>query len=145
MSSSSMISSIPILTGPNYQEWAPAMRAYLRSQDQWLVTDEEEPKGEYDIISTETVTKQDSKGQDYEEETHTYAKVPNNIAEIKEFRKTNSKALGNITLCLSPAIQYKYREQEDSGTLWQKLEDKYGAPGVVAVYVEFKSALDLVI
>ena len=35
--SSSLTILIPVLTGPNYQVWAPAMKSFLMSQGQWCV------------------------------------------------------------------------------------------------------------
>ena len=35
--SSSLTTLVPILTGPNYQIWAPAMKSFLMSQGQWHV------------------------------------------------------------------------------------------------------------
>jgi hypothetical protein len=62
---------------------------------------------------------------------------------LKAWEDNNSKALGNIFLRLSPDIQAKHKTEEDAGALYQAIEEEYGKPGVMGVYSEFKSALDI--
>ena len=66
-------------------------------------------------------------------------KIEENQEKIKDWENDNSKAVGNITLHLSPAIQGNYTDpsMESAGILWAALEKSYGKPGVIATYLEF--------
>jgi len=52
------------------------------------------------------------------------------------------KALGNIRLRLHHSISFKYKEVLVAGTLWEKLKDSYGNPGILSIYAEFKQAIE---
>ena len=119
---SALTSLIPVLTGPNYQTWAPLMTSFLMSQGQWRILQKEEPKP---VAVTAT-----SDG---------------NEAAIEEWHETNGKAVGNIRLRLHHSIQYKFREHGDAGVLWNTLQEAYGQPGVVSIYLEFKAAFETII
>ena len=123
--SSSLTSLIPILTGPNYQVWAHAMKSFLMSQGQWRVLSRPCP---YNITCDKdgnSLRESDLQNQD---------KIDKNQEKIKNWEDNNSKAVGNITLCLSPAIQGNYTDplMEYTGTLWAALEKSYRKPGVIA-------------
>ena len=60
---------------------------------------------------------------------------------MREWAKTNSKAVRNISLRLHHSIQYKYQDEDNAGKLWKALEAEYGNPGVSATYLKFKAAL----
>ena len=45
--SSALTNLIPILDGSNYQQWAPPMRNFLKSQGQWLILVEDNPADWY--------------------------------------------------------------------------------------------------
>ena len=64
--------------------------------------------------------------------------------KIEEWEDVNSKAVGNITLRLSPAIQGNYTDplMESAGTLWAALGMSYGKPGVIATYLEFQAVIE---
>jgi hypothetical protein len=41
--SSALTNLVPVLDGSNYQQWAPPMRNFLKSQGQWLILKEDNP------------------------------------------------------------------------------------------------------
>ena len=131
-----MLSSlVPVLTGPNYQVWAPAMKSFLMLQGQWCVLSCPCP---YDI----TLDK-DSKPLD-ESALPDQEKIDVNREKIEDWEDDNSKAVGNITLHLSPAIQGNYTNpsMESARVLWVALEMLYEKPGVIATYLEFRAAIE---
>ena len=128
--SSSLTTLVPILTGPNYQVWAPAMKSFLMSQGQWRVLSRPCP---YNIT-------RDKDGNELKEsELPNQDKINENQEKIEDWEDDNSKAVGNITLRLSPTIQGNYTNpsMEYAGTLWVALEKSYGKPGVIVTYLEF--------
>ena len=60
----------------------------------------------------------------------------------EKWDETNMKALGNIRLRLHHSISFKYKEVLVAGTLWEKLKDSYGNPGILSIYAEFKQAIE---
>jgi len=135
MSTNSVFTSLPILNGPNYQEWAFKMKSYLMSQKQWLiVADKYPPKPDF---PEKTVTGSDGKPKNVPNEDAT----PNNVDELKAWGETNYQALGSIQLRLTDSIGYKYRAEEVARNLWLILEKDYGSPGIAATYTEFKGAM----
>ena len=140
MSSNSILSSIPHLTGPNYATWAPLMEAYLASQGQWRILKKIAPVPEY---PTTKVTKQDEKGKDIEVDEPDYSADLLNEEAVEKWEDLNSKARGNINLRLHSAIVYKYKNVTDAGILWRSLYDEFGHPGIAATYKEFKAAVNL--
>ena len=133
--SSSLTTLVPVLTGPNYQVWAPAIKSFLMSQGQWHVLSCPCP---YDItldkdgnpLKSDKMPNQD--------------KIDKNQEKIENWEDDNSKAVGNITLRLSPAIQGNYTDplMESAGTLWAALGMSYGKPGVIATYLEFQAVIE---
>jgi len=121
-----MISTIPVLTGPNYQQWAPAMTSFLLSQGQW-----------------EVIVKEAPSPIPYAPATKNTSKEPGNEDKVEKWQKTAYKAVGNIRLRLDPNIQYKYRAELDPMKLWDNLENDYGKVGITSIYLEFKKVLDV--
>ena len=89
---SSLTTLIPVLTGPNYQVWAPAMKSFLMSQGHWRVLSHPCP---YDITH-------DKDGNPIEgNKLPSQEKIDENQEKIENWEDDNSKAVGNITLRLS--------------------------------------------
>jgi hypothetical protein len=61
----------------------------------------------------------------------------------EDWEEQNSKAVGCIRLRLHHSIAYKFNTKDMAGELWDAIKDEYGAPGTTAVYLEFKSVLDM--
>jgi len=121
-----MLSAVPILTGPNYQQWAPTMTSFLLSQGQWEVIDELAPSP----IA-------------YRAATDDLPEVEGNEDKCEKWKKTSYKAVGNIRLHLDPNIQYKYRTEMDPEKLWTAPKKDYGKVRVTSIYLEFKKVLKL--
>ena len=133
--SSSLTTLVPILTGPNYQVWAPAMKSFLMLQGQWCILSHPCP---YNV----TLDKDDKPLA--ESALPNQEKIDENREKVENWEDDNSKAVGNITLHLSPTIQGNYTDpsMEYARTLWAALEKLYGKPGVIATYLEFRAAIE---
>src|ERR1700679_3712516 len=97
-SSSALTNLVPVLEGPNYQPWAPAMQSFLMSTGQWRCCGPVGPPKP--ILEEKVVTNQD---------------------KIDAWEDLNMKAVGNIRLRLHYNIQYKYREKTLASELWNEL------------------------
>ena len=71
-------------------------------------------------------------------------KINENQEKIENWEDNNSKAIRNITLQLSSAIQENYTDpsMESTRTLWTALEKLYGKPGIIATYLEFRAVIE---
>jgi hypothetical protein len=152
--SSALTNLVPILDGSNYQQWAPPMRNFLKSQGQWLILTEDNPADWYlaPVEELPFATTNDADEEATATETKAKAKAKASISaipkvtedqkdEIREWAETNSKAVGNISLRLHHSIQYKYQDEDNAGKLWKALESEYDNPGVSTTYLKFKAAL----
>jgi len=133
---------VPVLTGPNYQAWQPQMESFLMASGQWLILTKDRPEEPETSAST---TKSTGK-----EPEQTAVDTTNNYTEkyevweekAEKWDETNMKALGNIRLRLHHFIAFKFKEEMVAGTLWEKIKDAYGNPGVLNIYAEFKQAIE---
>jgi hypothetical protein len=154
--SSALTNLVPVLDGSNYQQWAPPMRNFLKSQGQWLILKEDNPALWYlapveelpfaatddDADEEATATETKAKAKAKASGSSVIPKVTDEQKkEMTEWNETNSKAVGNISLRLHHSIQYKYQDEDNAGKLWTALESEYGNPGVSATYLKFKAAL----
>src|ERR1700759_3961354 len=115
--SSQLTTLVPMLTGPNYQDWAKAMKHFLQSQGQWSCTKE----------GASVPTKKEGEEN-----------VPINQEDWDE---KCEKVMGNMLLRIHPSIGHQMTA-DDPSSLWAALKKKYGAPGVTSAFVEFKSIMD---
>ena len=130
-----MLSSlVPVLTGPNYQVWAPAMKSFLMLQGQWHILSCPCP---YNITLDKDSSPLESNKMPSQD------KINENQEKIEDWEDDNSKAIGNITSRLSPTIQGNYTDpsMESTGILWAALEKSYGKPGVIATYLKFQATI----
>ena len=119
--SSALVTLVPILDGSNHLAWSSMMQNYLMSYGQW-----------YTIT---TGAAPSPTGADLT--------APDNQSAINSWNDDNTRAIGNMRLRLSPAIQSKYRDESNAKALWDDLVKSYGQPGIAAVYSEFKSAIEM--
>jgi hypothetical protein len=159
--SSALTNLVPILIGPNYNEWEPAMTSYLMSQSgQWriITTDKIRPlyygpllqktaKGkattQEDPATEETDDERGRAGASATAVVKTTADdEEDNLEEIRKWDDLNNQALGNIRLRLHYSIQHKYRTILTAGELWEKLADEYNQPGIMTVYLDFKTIME---
>jgi len=141
MSSSNVASHVPVLSGPNYQEWAPKMESFLMSQGQYTILTKARPK-------EPTPLKTDH--DDYDKDLH--MTVAADVVEarheeweekVEKLTEINLKALGNIRLRLHHSIAYKCKDEKSAGDLWRFLKSSYRKIGISTLYSEFKQAMDL--
>jgi len=131
--SSQLTSLVPVLDGTNYQQWAAAMQSYLMSQGQWKCT---KPGASNPGITL--VTKTDEKGT-------SSSRTETDKAVTAPYDELCEKALGNIRLRLHHTIGYQFNEVDDPSELWETLKAKYGVPGMLKAFVEFKGMMETVI
>ena len=87
--SSSLTTLVPVLSGPNYQAWAIAMKSFLMSQGQWQVLSRKCP----DDITV------DSRGNVLTgEEAPSDEDTAANKEKIEDWEDDNQKAISNIML-----------------------------------------------
>ena len=123
--STSLTTLVPVLNGPNYTSWVPMMQSFLMSQGQWKVITHPPPK------AVETSPATDTKEAEI-----------SNQEEITAWWDINTKALGNLRLCLHHTIQYNQCNAMTAARLWETLEENYGKPGMASIYLELKAVFD---
>ena len=150
--SSQLTSLVPVLenTG-NYQAWSSAMQSYLMSQGIWCVMTQANPMDERTTKTTVSAGPSTEKAKgtvegDEEDAPPSITTVGGSKSledKAEEWEDKNSRALGCLRLRLDASIAYKYRQVAVAGALWIKLQQEYGAPGISAIYIEFKKILNL--
>jgi len=115
---------------------------------QWLILDKARPEKPVEGFTTTTTKKSAGSSKDPEEATAVEAtddfteKLEAWEAKSEKWDETNMKALGNIRLRLHHSISFKYKEVLIAGTLWERLKDSYGSPGILSIYAEFKQVIE---
>jgi len=133
--SSTLQTLIPVLNSTNYQDWSGKMQSFLMSTGQWKCT---KPDATAPELEVEEV-------RDEGEDTKVLYKKIFNQSDINDWQEDSDKALGNIRLRLSASILDQFVEVQNPASLWEKLKDKYGAPGMPTAFLEFKGIMDTVI
>ena len=134
--SSSLTTLVPVLSDPNYQVWSTAMKSFLMLQGQWCVLSHPCPR---DITF-------DKDGNPLEsDKMPSESDIEENKEKIENWEDDNQKAVGNIMLRLAPQIQGNLMSEtmDGAGLLWAHLEKHYRKPGIIATYLEFKTAMDI--
>ncbi|KIJ58255.1 hypothetical protein HYDPIDRAFT_34360 [Hydnomerulius pinastri MD-312] len=114
--SAALTQLVPVLTGANWQDWAPLMEAYLMAQGQWYTIVEMCPEP---------------------------STTPDSASNVSAWDTDNAAATGNIRLRLAPAVRVKASGATSASDLFSALKAEYGKPGITATYAEFKSLLDI--
>ena len=159
--SSALTNLVPVLIGPNYNQWEPAMTSYLMSQSgQWRIITTDKYRPLYygpDLAPKPTPQgKETTQGEDDDDTAErgragasatavvkTIAEPEeDNLEEIRKWDDLNNQALGNIRLRLHYSIQHKYRTISTAGELWDKLAEEYNQPGIMTVYLDFKTIME---
>src|SRR6266567_6696112 len=100
--------NIPVLNGTNWQVWKFKMRAYLQSKECWLIVDGTKTKPrkweqeEYSVPAVMEVDKGVEKV--IKEATTAWRDTTKFTEEWMEWIEADSKALGIMTLKLSPSL-----------------------------------------
>ena len=62
---------------------------------------------------------------------------------LKAWQKSNNMVIGNITLCLSPAIQQNLDSSKNAEGLWNWVKETYGSASIPSVYRDLKEAISI--
>ena len=62
--------------------------------------------------------------------------TPRPADEFDSWDENNEKALGNITLCISPSIQTTIADLATIKEVWDHLKENYGTPSISSAYAE---------
>src|SRR6266850_367491 len=120
MASKDLAAVVPALTGTNYLIWKQTMKAYLMYSELWVVV-----SGEWAEPATPVYpTKLKTTPEVMEEMVKQYSEA---MAEYRNWKVHDNKALGIITLKISPSMMHLCKNS--SSTTWTELEKLYGSPG----------------
>ena len=111
----SFIGRIPMLKGPNYQQWAPLVTGYLRTISAWYAITTSMPAEEKDENNKVT-----------------------NQTRINHWHDANDKCLGTFTMTIDSALIYPYQDKEDTSDVWDALKEKFSTFSTTSKYLEFK-------
>jgi hypothetical protein len=139
--SSQLTSLITIFDGQNYSNWSKAMCAFLIAQGLWSYTDgiNTEPYTPVNPIPPAPLPSSPAPSQKeadaHKATTDQYkvnkaqydADAPGFPAALTAWQKGNSMVLGNITLCLSPAIQQHLSISLNTEETWDWLLKEFGS------------------
>jgi len=120
--STSFIGHVPMLKGPNYQQWAPLVTGYLCTIGAWYTITTSEPTEEKD--KNDKVTNQ---------------------TWINHWHDANDKCLGTFTMTVNSALIHPYQDKEDASNVWEVLKEKFSIPLTASKYLEFKAIYDTAI
>ena len=99
--SSTLNTYVPVLEGPNYQKWVAAMQSYLMSQGQWhVIKTQPNPPGVTETMTTSGEGKEATTTKEFSTDA------------LEAWEELNTKAVGNIRLCLHHTIAYQYNSGE---------------------------------
>ena len=117
MASNALQTYVSVLDGSNYAIWADQMKAYLQSQEVWIM-----------VLGTF--------------EQPTLASNRSNATEVFQWMQNDEKAQGIIRLRLSPQILLMMKDQTTSKGLWQEIKDIYGTSSAANIFADFKKAVN---
>ncbi|KIM54158.1 hypothetical protein SCLCIDRAFT_1155022 [Scleroderma citrinum Foug A] len=115
--SSTLDKMVLVFTSSNWQQWHTTMQAYLRAQGQWFIFMVHEP----------------------------FPGFPMQSSPYDSWDENNEKALGNITLHVSPLIQTAIADFATVKEVWDHLEENYGAPSSSSAYAKLSCLLMMTI
>jgi hypothetical protein len=111
---------VPVLDGTNYQVWMRAMKAFLRSQDLWFYVNGTWTRPGFADPANPTDAE---------------------IAARNLWDSNSNKAMGFITLHLTPIIQDKVESINTAALVWTRLETDYSAISPTQVFDLYKKTL----
>ncbi|HYT41908.1 MAG TPA: DUF4219 domain-containing protein, partial [Methylomirabilota bacterium] len=130
---------LPELIGSNWLLWSLRMRAYLQVKEMWQYVNGtiEQPK-KYIQEERSMPASVDEKGKEVKPRL---AWVDTDQVDLKftEWSKQDDKALGIMTLKISPSLTYLI--ELTASETWNAIEKRYGQPGAAGVYVDFMEAI----
>jgi hypothetical protein len=140
---SQLTTFIQVFDRQNYGIWSKAMHAFLMAQGLWGFTDgtNTEPYPPTDPLLipplATTSSQAESNAHDvlevqYKVDKAVYEKdLPLHPALFTVWQKGNDMALGNLTLCLSPAIQQCLSPNFNAQETWEWLMTEFGSASLL--------------
>src|ERR1700744_3657853 len=125
--SSQLTSLVTLFDGSNWGIWSRAMKAFLMSQGLWGYVN--------GTITMPVITA----------DPNIAAQVADHTAQqaaLTAWNKADDQALGSIVLRLKPELQ-QHVTQATAATVWDALEQRYGAATVPSIYKDFKEAISI--
>jgi hypothetical protein len=148
--SSQLTTLIAIFDGQNYGNWSKAMHAFLMAQGLWGFADGTNQKPATPVLPIPPAPSQKQiDGYKVTESIYNTAKAeydcdfPAHPALLAAWQKGNDMTLGNMTLCLSTAIQQRMDPLHDTEDTWDWLRDTFGAASIPSVYCDLKEAISM--
>ncbi|PIL36304.1 hypothetical protein GSI_01967 [Ganoderma sinense ZZ0214-1] len=115
--SNGLTSSVPVLTGPNYLQWAPKMQAFLQTTGRWM--------------------------QPMTKTCPTLVATPSNQDKVDAWNEDDTAARGSIRLRVDDSIGTAIDSKTTAKQVWDYLKDTYGKPGIPVVYQDFRAAMGI--
>jgi hypothetical protein len=152
---SQLTTFVQVFDGQNYGIWSKAMHAFLMAQGLWGFTDgtNTEPYPPTDPLPipplASTATQAESNAHDvleaqYKVDKAVYEKdLPLHPALFTVWQKGNDMVLGNLTLCLSPAIQQCLSPNFNAQETWEWLMQEFGSASLPSIYCNLREAITL--
>ncbi|PIL37003.1 hypothetical protein GSI_00695 [Ganoderma sinense ZZ0214-1] len=102
--SNGLTSFVPVLTGPNYLQWAPKMQAFLQTTGRWM--------------------------QPMTKTCPTLVATPSNQDKVDAWNEDDTAARGSIRLRVDDSIGTAIDSKTTAKQVWDYLKDTYGKPGI---------------
>ncbi|PIL33227.1 hypothetical protein GSI_04677 [Ganoderma sinense ZZ0214-1] len=115
--SNGLTSFVPVLTGPNYLQWAPKMQAFLQTTGHWM--------------------------QPMTKTCPTLVATPSNQDKVDAWNEDDTAARGSIRLRVDDSIGTAIDSKTTAKQVWDYLKDTYGKPGIPVVYQDFRAAMGI--
>src|SRR3984885_5518671 len=139
--SSQLTSLVPIFDGSNWQSWAKQMRAYLMAHGQGSIVQGTTVEPVIPAAPGALAAGADATAINMlNEATHARDRA---ISDNNEWHHLNDMAIGNITLCLTPAIQQNFIDEDNAADLWEGIRLLYSKTTVPSIYKDFKEAVSI--
>ena len=120
--------SLPILNGSNYREWAEAIKAFLRYNGVWFLIEGYGSTADRKVDGTARPTP-----------------TSTNADAVAAWDEKNDKALGVILLYTAANIKHHIANCYTALEAWKKLKDEYEKPGAVGAFVAFQQLFNTVL
>ena len=136
--SSPLTQNVSVFDGNGWLLWCSQMRAYLMAQGQgaFITPGFSEPS----VNTAPAALGANASAAEintFNEANHVRAMQ---IAARNEWHKLNDMTVGNIMLCLSPALQQGLHSHDNAAELWDALKNMFGKQTLPSVYEDFKEA-----
>ncbi|KAJ3884246.1 hypothetical protein GG344DRAFT_84326 [Lentinula edodes] len=127
MSSALFTAVTTTLKGDNYDTWISEMEAFLQATGLWSAITTDQPSEPSPLVAANAASVEAWKN--YE-------------VAFKDWKETDTKAVGNIRLRLSPSIHTLTKDEGDTAkNLWEFLQKTYKVKGLGAVFNDFAAAM----